>query len=413
MVADLGEQDLHVLRLHRQDQDVGPGHGVRVREGRPDDVDVRELAHAFLAAARHHDLVRAAAPGPDQARDERLAHPASPEEGDLAIAGLAHPSAPPGRTGSISSGTSGAGLLGRRPRDARAQELEELPDPCVAPFGDEGLAVDQAGVELLAAEDVLEAFGDPVEHRGDHLDIDVVADLAATDPELDELEGPVRVLAPHQPVDRPPEPKPGVVPPDHRDPVGHPLLGEELLRPPEPVVQDGPEPGLDDVGGGVEPRRELPDRLPIHGEEQPLLVPEMQEDGPLGDPDLGGDVLDVRAPVPVLGEVPHRDTHDLLASLVGLGAGSGGHDLGTVAALRRANKARVSAGIRGAAPGHVHRAKKKNPRDLRLAEGRSLQPPLAPRAQVLRATSRSRLGFLAVVPFRWALGPPEPPHPHS
>ena len=116
------------------------------------------------------------------------------------------------------------------------------PDPRVAPFGDEGLAMDQAGVELLAPEDVLEAFGDPVEHRGDHLDVDVVADLAATDPELDELEGPVRILAPHQPVDRPPEPQPGVVPPDRRHTVGHPLLGEELLRPPEPVVRTAQNP---------------------------------------------------------------------------------------------------------------------------------------------------------------------------
>jgi len=43
--------------------------------------------------------------------------------------------------------------------------------------------------------------------------------------------------------------------------------------------------------------------------------------------------------------MPHRDTHDLPASLVRLGAGSGDrHDLGTVAALRRTNKAR--AGVR-------------------------------------------------------------------
>jgi len=45
--------------------------------------------------------------------------------------------------------------------------------------------------------------------------------------------------------------------------------------------------------------------------------------------------------VPVLREVPHRHVDDLVSSRLGLGVGSGRHDPGTVAALRRANKARV------------------------------------------------------------------------
>src|SRR4030095_6407118 len=156
-------------------------------------------------------------------------------------------------------------------REARAQELEELSDTSVASFGDVGLAVDEPGVQLLAAEGVLEAFGDPVEHRGDHLHVDVVPDLAATDPELDELERPVGILAPHQPVDRTPEPETRVVTPDHRDPVRAPLSGSRLLGTAEPIVQDRPETTIYDVGGCIEPGRELPDRLPVHREEQSFL----------------------------------------------------------------------------------------------------------------------------------------------
>src|SRR3990170_971365 len=58
---------------------------------------------------------------------------------------------------------------------------------------------------------------------------------------------------------------------------------------------------------------------------------------------------------------------------------------------------------------HGGKAAKKNPRDLRLAGSRSLQPPSAPRAQVLRATSHSRLGFLAVGPFVGLWGVPSLP----
>jgi hypothetical protein len=47
----------------------------------------------------------------------------------------------------------------------------------------------------------------------------------------------------------------------------------------------------------------------------------MQEDGALGDPDLGGDVLDPRTPVPVLGEVAHRHLDDQVALRVRLVGG--------------------------------------------------------------------------------------------
>src|SRR5688500_2205875 len=64
----------------------------------------------------------------------------------------------------------------------------------------------------------------------------------------------------------------------------------------------------------------------------------------------------------------------------------------------------------GTVPDEVRRRGKKNPRDLRLAGSRSFQPPLAPRAQVLRATSGNRLGFLAVDPFVGLWGLPSYPY---
>jgi len=48
---------------------------------------------------------------------------------------------------------------------------------------------------------VLETLHQPVDHRGHHLHVDVVAQLAAADSLLDEVEGSVRILAHEEPVD--------------------------------------------------------------------------------------------------------------------------------------------------------------------------------------------------------------------
>src|SRR3989304_2175745 len=93
--------------------------------------------------------------------------------------------------------------------DARAQDLQELPYPRLAPLGHEGPAMDQPGVELLAPQDVLEPLGQPVEHRGDHLGVDVLADLAPADAALDALRRPVSERAPHQPIAGGPPAAPG------------------------------------------------------------------------------------------------------------------------------------------------------------------------------------------------------------
>src|SRR4029079_2162684 len=95
--------------------------------------------------------------------------------------------------------------------DAVAPDLDELLDAHPAPLGP---PVDQARVEVLGHQRVLELLGEPIEHRGEHLDIDVLADLPARHAELDELERPVRILAAHEPVDRLAEAEPRVVAPD-------------------------------------------------------------------------------------------------------------------------------------------------------------------------------------------------------
>src|SRR5581483_7541344 len=213
------------------------------------------------------------------------------------------------------------GVGGSAGGDAPAEHLEELADPDLATFGAVGLAVDQAGVELLGAESILEAFGHPVEHRGKHLDVDVVADLTSTHPELHELERPVRVLAAHEPADRAAETKPRVVAADHRDPVRHPFLGQELLRPSEPVLENGPESLLDDLPRCVQPRRQHADGPLVCGEKQALLVAEVQEDRPLGHADLRRDVLDASAAVAVLCEVPHGHIQDEIALCLSVSCG--------------------------------------------------------------------------------------------
>ena len=53
-----------------------------------------------------------------------------------------------------------------------------------------GMMMQQARVEVLAHERVLEPTGHPVEHRGGHLDVQIGAQVAAFDAELHELECP-------------------------------------------------------------------------------------------------------------------------------------------------------------------------------------------------------------------------------
>ncbi len=198
-----------------------------------------------------------------------------------------------------------------------------------------GGPMDEPGVQVLGHQGVLEALGEPIHHRGEHLDVDVAADLTAPHAVLHELERPVRIFAAHEPIDRSAEAEPRVVAADHGDPVGHPVLPAELLGPLEPPVERGPEAALDDALGRIEPRREAGDGSLVRGQEQPFLAGEVQEDRALGHAHLGGDVLDARAAEAVLGEMPHRDVDDPVASGFGVGSAldAGPHGSRTVAEI--------------------------------------------------------------------------------
>src|SRR3990170_4124418 len=78
----------------------------------------------------------------------------------------------------------------------RPPALQHLPAPLLAPLGCEGLAVDEPRIQLLAPQRVLEALGQPVQHRRDHVDVEVVANLAAAYADIHELERAVGILAP-------------------------------------------------------------------------------------------------------------------------------------------------------------------------------------------------------------------------
>ena len=97
----------------------------------------------------------------------------------------------------------------------------------------------------------------PVEHRGDHLRVDVVADLAAAHAELDELQRAVRILAPHEPVDRAAQAHAGVVAADHRDAVRH-RVGRRRTSSVRSSHQSSvaQNPCVHHLGGRVEPGRE-------------------------------------------------------------------------------------------------------------------------------------------------------------
>ena len=168
-------------------------------------------------------------------------------------------------------------------------------------------------------ERVLEPLGDPIEHRRQHLHVDVAADLAARHPELNELERAVGVLAPHEAVDRPPQAEAGVVAPDHRDAVRDPVLLPRAPRYVRSTSRAWTRTQFEDVGRRVEPGGKHRHRALIGRQEEPLLVREVEEDGSLGDAHLVRDVLDASAAVAVFGELAHRGLDDPLPSRLRVG----------------------------------------------------------------------------------------------
>ena len=247
------------------------------------------------------------------------------------------------------------------------------------------------GIEVLRHQRVLEPLRRPIQHRRDHLGIHVVADLTVPDPELDELKGAVGVLAPHEPVDRAAETELRVVPSDHRQPVRHGIGADGLLRALEPPVQRVPETSANDLLRSIQPRGQHLHRVLIRREEQALFGAEVEEHRPLRHPDLVRDVLDVRRPIPMLGEPVHRGIDDPAPSLV---------------RLRRSLDPTL--GHRGQTVAH-----EKEPEGPSLTSRRSVRLPSVPRAQLPRAASAlgRESGSPADGSPRGALPPSSPPDP--
>src|SRR5512145_416764 len=105
--------------------------------------------------------------------------------------------------------------LGRRP-ERSSEQVDELLDPRRAALLLVRVPMEQTGVELGRDERVLQALGQPVDHRGGHLDVQVGAYLAPPHAELDEVECPVGVLAHEEPVDLALQPQVGPVVADQR-----------------------------------------------------------------------------------------------------------------------------------------------------------------------------------------------------
>lgn len=93
-----------------------------------------------------------------------------------------------------------------------------------------GAAVEQAGVQLLGDQRVLEPLGQPVQHGRDQLGVHVVPDLVPPDPELHEVQGAVGVLGEQEPVDVALQLEVGAVVPDEGHPIRDPVLSDETAR---------------------------------------------------------------------------------------------------------------------------------------------------------------------------------------
>ena len=220
------------------------------------------------------------------------------------------------------------------------------------------------GIEVLRHQGVLESFRHPVQGRGDHLGVDVVAELATLDPELDELEGAVRVLAAHEPVDRPADVQARCRARDQRHAVRHRIRSTSSSARWSHQSNTAQNPCSTTSAGASSQAGSRRDGSLERLEEQRFLGAEVQEDGALRHADLGGHVLDAGTSVAPVGELPHRGIEDPIT-----------------AGLSHA------ATYEGGGNGRASGAKRENPRDLWLAGNRSSQPPSAPRALVPQATS--------------------------
>ena len=155
--------------------------------------------------------------------------------------------------------------------------------------------------------------------------------------------------------------------------MGHGVGCDVVLGALQPPVERGPEALGHHVLRCIEPGRELRDRPLERGQEQAFLRPEVQEDGPLGDPDLRRRCpRRVRRGTRARRNGPWRSPR--CAHGVRQRPASGGLDRRS---WRNGN------GKTAAGPDRTRRTRE----TFRLAGNRSSQPPSASRALVPQATS--------------------------
>jgi hypothetical protein len=123
----------------------------------------------------------------------------------------------------------------------------------------------------------------------------------ARNPELDELERSVRILAHEPPIDVSLQHEIGAVVADQRHSVGDVILVDEMLGPLQPVRDRREEPLVEHARGRVDPGRQGGHRPLVGLEEEAGLGSEVLEDRALRDPELDGHRLHLRALVPLLG----------------------------------------------------------------------------------------------------------------
>ena len=85
--SDLPEQDVKVLRLHRDNDQSGFADGLSVGKDRFDAVPLRDLIQVLLAAARDDDVTGLPPAGAEQPGEQRLADLAGSQNRDASIRG--------------------------------------------------------------------------------------------------------------------------------------------------------------------------------------------------------------------------------------------------------------------------------------------------------------------------------------
>ena len=100
------------------------------------------------------------------------------------------------------------------------------------------LPAKESRIKFRREQRVLESFHHPVDDRHDHLNVHVVAQFVALQPEADESHRAIGIFADEETINLAPQYEIGPVVPEKRDAVRNPIVVQQMFGANQPVAQN-------------------------------------------------------------------------------------------------------------------------------------------------------------------------------